>query len=131
MTSGPSRSAVGPYVLVVDDELSIRESLSEVVVEAGYRVLAAANGQEALERLRDAPVPALALVDLMMPIMSGWDLITVLRRMPQFESLPIVVISAMRPRDLPAGVMYVAKPFDLNEILQLLERHLGASDDDA
>lgn len=126
MTSAPTRS---PQVLVVDDEESIRKALTEALGDEGYDVLAAANGQEALEQLRDAPVPTVAIIDLMMPVMSGWDLISVMRRMPQFASLPVVVISAMRPRDLPDGVMYVAKPFDLTEILQLVQKHSASSDD--
>jgi CheY-like chemotaxis protein len=123
------RPAPAPQVLVVDDEDSIRSALSEELREEGYDVVTAANGQEALDRLRDAPVPAVAIVDLMMPVMSGWDLISVLRRMPQFATLPIIVISAMRPRDLPAGVMYLAKPLDLTELLQFL--HSRMSDDES
>jgi CheY-like chemotaxis protein len=128
MTSAPARSA--PQVLVVDDDESIRQVLSDALQQEGFRVVTAIHGQEALERLRDVPVPALAIVDLMMPVMSGWDLIGVLRRMPEFASLPIVVISAMRPRDLPAGVMFLAKPFDLTEISQLLQKHSALSDEE-
>lgn len=132
MTSAPGRMARSPHVLVVDDEESIRRALTEALRDEGHSMLAAANGREALELLRYEPtVPSIAIVDLMMPVMSGWDLIAVLRRTPRLATMPILVISAMRPRDLPAGVMFLSKPFDLTEICQLIAKHSATSDDDA
>lgn len=81
----------------------------------------AANGRAALELLKGTGArPSVAIVDLIMPVMSGSDLIAALRSMPELVALPIIVISAMRPRDLPPGVMFVAKPLDIAQICQLV-----------
>ncbi len=68
-----------PNVLVVDDDDSIREVLAEVLREEGYDVSCAGNGEQALTELREHGNPDLMLLDLMMPVMSGWELLELLQ----------------------------------------------------
>lgn len=73
--------AVRPVVrvLVVDDEIEVREAIAELLVEEGHEVAVAADAAEALGRLRAGPVPDLVLTDLRMPGMSGWELATAIK----------------------------------------------------
>lgn len=124
MTSGrPSRSSA-QHVLVVEDDVTTLRALASALEDEGHTVMRATDGRAALEILkRESARPSVAIVDLIMPLMSGSDLIAALRSMPEFVALPIIVISAMRPRDLPPGVMFVAKPLDIGEICQLVANH--------
>ncbi|HKO90067.1 MAG TPA: response regulator, partial [Polyangiaceae bacterium] len=64
-----------PLVMVVDDDDEIREALVDVLLDRDYRVVAAADGQQALERLRAGPRPGAIFFDLWMPVMDGWQLL--------------------------------------------------------
>ena len=82
-------------VLVVEDDIDIRETVAELLVEEGFEVHTAASGQDALEWLHEAgALPDVVLLDLMMPIMDGWTFHDHLQREDRWASLPIVVISA-------------------------------------
>jgi CheY-like chemotaxis protein len=117
-------SPSGKRVLVVDDDADIRETLSEVLSIAGYDVTPAANGREALERLRAAPHD-LVVLDLMMPVMTGWEFREEQLRDASIAAVPVIVVSAARaPRPLTAAAT-LPKPFDLQEILDLAERFAG------
>jgi CheY-like chemotaxis protein len=109
-------------VLVVDDDAQIRFVLSELLAEEGYTIAQAANGREALNYLQRAnPLPYLILLDLMMPIMNGWEFLRVQQRNPLFAPIPVVVISAFRALAESAATLGVrealAKPIDLDRLL--------------
>ncbi|PTL83238.1 response regulator [Vitiosangium sp. GDMCC 1.1324] len=110
-------------VLVVEDHADSRELLAEFLEALGYEVEVAGNGLEALERLRCAPRPMAMLLDLMMPVMSGWELMQHVRGDPALRSLPVVVVSgAGASQVLPEGILgAVPKPVDLNALRVLLE----------
>lgn len=113
-------SAAG-QVLVVDDEPSIREALAGILEEEGYSVTTAANGQEALAMVR-ARRPRVILLDLMMPVMNGWELTERLREDPALRSIPVCVLSAYADR-APAGVAAVLrKPLEIEWLLHVLAR---------
>ncbi|QRN98290.1 response regulator [Archangium violaceum] len=114
-------------VLIVEDHADSRELLAEFLEALGYEVDVAANGLEALERLRGAPRPRAVLLDLMMPVMSGWELMRHVREDPALRSLPVVVVSGVgATQPLPEGVLgAVPKPVDLNALRALIERALG------
>jgi len=83
------------YVMIVDDDRDVRESLAEVLEDHGYRSVAAANGQEALDRLRSVPNrPCLILLDLMMPVMDGRQFRAQQRVDERLGSIPILIFSA-------------------------------------
>jgi len=114
-------------ILVVDDDLAILDMIAELLGYEGYQVITCTSGSDALARASNNP-PALILLDLMMPQMSGWQVISALRSTPQTRSIPIVLLSARR--DLPAtakelGVEhFLEKPFDLDELLQLIQQYV-------
>ncbi len=83
-----------PLVLVVDDDPSVRGIVAELVLELGYDVQCAENGAEALEHMTSGPRPSLVLLDLVMPVMSGWELLDAIRGRVDLETLPIVLFTA-------------------------------------
>jgi CheY-like chemotaxis protein len=123
-TKDPDSPAGPDVVLVVDDDYDIREALSDVLASEGYSVLTAADGGEALDQLRGGIRPAVMLLDLMMPRMSGMDVIDALRKDESLSHIPVVVCSANRgygPDDL--GVHDVLrKPVSVDELLEAVAR---------
>jgi CheY-like chemotaxis protein len=115
-------------VLVVEDDLEIRESLMEILEEHGYEPIGAENGLEALDKLRmPGPLPCLIFLDLMLPKMDGRAFRQEQLRIPEFASIPVIVISAFR--DLPRvaeelrAVELLKKPLKLTEIVGATRRH--------
>jgi CheY-like chemotaxis protein len=118
-------SSAGPsVVLVVDDDYDIREALSDVLTAEGYSVVTAADGGEALERLRNGVRPDVMLLDLMMPRVSGVEVIDALRKDESLREIPVVVCSANRgygADDLGVhGVL--RKPISVEELLEAVAR---------
>jgi DNA-binding response OmpR family regulator len=106
-------------VLIVDDDPDILDLLSALLTEEGFQTVAVSDGLTAL-RLISTNRPALAIIDLAMPIMDGQELIERLRKEPG-EPLPIIAMSAALyapPPDLPHVDAYLAKPFDLEELME-------------
>ncbi len=118
---------VGGTVLVVEDDETVRETLCMVLEDEGYDVESAANGQEALRHLRSAPPPCLILLDLMMPVMSGWEFRLQQRQDPTLSSIPVVVVSAVTNGVDPVGALdaiaYFKKPVDLDALLSTVASH--------
>jgi CheY-like chemotaxis protein len=113
-------------ILVVDDEPAILEMIAELLMYEGYQVVTTSEGSVALAQAKVDP-PALILLDLMMPGMSGWQVIAALKASPQTRAIPVVLLSARR--DLPATaaelevVTFLAKPFDIDELLSIVHEH--------
>jgi CheY-like chemotaxis protein len=118
-----------PRVLIVDDEKAYCEAMRDVLEDAGVHVYLA-NNAPAAETLFRILVPDLVLLDVMMPGMSGLDLIPKLRAFVGWESLPIVVASALgtratREAALSAGAnAFLAKPFASKELRDVVRRYL-------
>ncbi|SEU00195.1 Response regulator receiver domain-containing protein [Stigmatella erecta] len=112
-------------LLLVDDEAAIVEALQDILSDEGYAVEAAFNGEEALQRLHAAR-PDLMLMDLMMPVMDGRELLRRVRQDPSLHDLPVVVMSAGRITDeeRQAASATLAKPFELEVLLETLQKHL-------
>ena len=112
---------MGRLVLVVDDDRDIRESLIETLEDHGYAAIGAGNGVEAIDVLRTHPArPCLILLDLMMPVMNGWEFREAQRRQPDLASIPVVVVSAAGPRaEIPAipADGWLSKPVDFDALL--------------
>jgi signal transduction histidine kinase len=110
-------------LLLVEDDPSIRATLAEMLEDEGYAVSTATNGREALELLgRNAP-PDLILLDLMMPIMDGWEFRVVQRADPLLAGIPLLAMSAdlsAKARAIAADA-YLRKPIDFPELLRLME----------
>jgi CheY-like chemotaxis protein len=118
-------------VLVIDDDADIRDVLAEVLEENGYTVSTASNGREALERLRaGASPPSFILLDVMMPIMDGWQFRAEQVRDPTLASIPVVVITAVGDARLVAEQMKAAgalrKPVRLKDLLASVAQFAAA-----
>jgi len=109
-------------VLVVDDDDAIREVMAEVLRDEGYDVACAGNGEEALAELRKPSPPDLVLLDLMMPVMSGWEVLEHIQLNPELAGIPVVVVSAM---GAPGVHEQLAKPIDLSSLLATVGRLTG------
>jgi len=113
-------------ILVIDDEITILEILSAFLQGEGFQVITAYNGQEGLERLASVR-PALIMSDVMMPVLDGWELCRRMQADPRYQSIPLVLMSALRTSASLTGCHYAAllrKPFELDEVLQTITRLL-------
>lgn len=113
-------------ILLVEDDASIRQGIAEFLGLEGYAVDAVSNGEEALDYLR-ATAPALLVLDLLMPVMTGPQLLVRLREEGLAAGVPVVLMTASMPSasTLPEAQAYLAKPFDLDELLQVVAAHVG------
>ncbi|MDO9012998.1 MAG: ATP-binding protein [Gallionella sp.] len=112
-------STAGYTVLVVDDEANIRDLLRQELEEAGYHVREAVDGYDAIRQARTAP-PDLIVLDVMMPGISGFDVVSVLRGAPETSSIPLIILSIIedRQRGKQLGVdRYLTKPVRIDELI--------------
>jgi CheY-like chemotaxis protein len=114
-------------ILIVDDDADVREMLSQFFSIEGYRVTTAGNGQEALDQLRHGQATDLILLDLMMPVMDGWQFRMEQQRDPELAPIPVVVLSAVynaRERAALLGAVdYMQKPVEFDKLIETAERH--------
>jgi CheY-like chemotaxis protein len=115
-------------VLVVEDDLEIRESLMEILEENGYEPVGASNGSEGLDKLRTSEEPpCLILLDLMMPVMDGKMFRQEQLRRPELADIPVVVLSAYRNVAEETKDMHVAsflkKPMKLDDVLGVVRQY--------
>ena len=123
----PAPTARSHPVLVDEDDPDIREAVQQLLEAEGYPVEVAANGAEALDRLHRGTRPGLILLDLMMPVMDGWQFCREREKEPDLASIPLVVLSAVSRRDprnaCTRAVDYLGKPLDIDALLSTIERH--------
>lgn len=112
-------------ILVVDDDPAIRDVVADILSMSDYDVQTAANGAEALEQIRQEQ-PAAVLLDLMMPIMDGWEFLRHCRREPPCAPVPVAIMSAARDASAVAHELgaqaFLAKPFELDDVLCVVDR---------
>ena len=115
-------------VLVVDDDRDLRDLLAAVLSSAGYDVLTAENGAAALSVLRTV-LPDLIVLDLMMPVMNGWQFREAQMALPDYARIPVVCLSghhAARQQANSLGIeASVVKPFEIDDLLQVVARLLS------
>jgi two-component system alkaline phosphatase synthesis response regulator PhoP len=112
-------------VLVIDDEDYIADMIASVLASEGYTVQVVYNGREGLERAL-AIRPSLLIIDIMMPYLGGMALIERLHNEEHMRTIPIVQISAgIRPLEFASNVTFLAKPFELEEVLEVVATLLG------
>ena len=115
----------GP-ILVVDDDLDIREILSDTLGDLGFHVLAAANGRDALTLVGDLEVgPSVILLDLMMPVMDGYGFLEARAKDPKLASVPVAVVTAGHGIDderIGTGIPVIRKPFEVSLLVDVLAR---------
>jgi CheY-like chemotaxis protein len=114
-------------ILVVDDKAEIRSLISELLAEEGYTVAQATNGREALAYLRTAPtLPSVIILDLMMPLMDGWDFLRARQGNPVIWAIPTVVISDLHTfaaAKVLGAQECLLKPLDLDRFVALVQRY--------
>jgi DNA-binding NarL/FixJ family response regulator len=119
-------------ILIVDDDLGIRLSVSDYLEMAGYSVIMADNGQNALAMVNQHQ-PHLIVTDVTMPEMDGYELIRQVRRKPAFRLLPVIFLTARtntddRIKGYQLGCdAYLPKPFELNELTAVVRNLLERS----
>jgi len=110
-------------ILLAEDDQDIRDVVQEVLEERGYDVIPARTGRQALDFLMSdgGSRPAVIILDLMMPIMTGWQVLEEIRLRPELGSIPVIVLTAVS-QDMPTGGVsaVLRKPFDIDELLTLV-----------
>ena len=117
---------IGKKVLIVDDDVRNVFALTSALEANGMEVLFAENGREGIEALRAAGDVDLILMDVMMPEMDGYETTQAIRKLPEYEKLPIIALTAKamkgdRERSIAAGASdYITKPVDTDQLLSLM-----------
>jgi len=109
-----------PIALIVDDDTDFRTVLGEVLADEGYRIVEAANGDEAMTVLGSL-TPDVILIDLLMPVINGWSLFALIEERPELRSTPVVFLSAVAHMAPGGGSLVLKKPLDLPELMKLLD----------
>ncbi len=115
-------------ILIVEDNADIRESLVDVLRMEGYLVESAANGSEAIEKLQTVERPPLILLDMMMPVMNGWQFLEAQKQDAQFAGIPVVLVSAVKAEQSLISdqgsiqaMGHLQKPIDIDSLLKVVE----------
>ena len=108
-------------VLVVEDDHDVRTTLNDFLSDEGYEVQTAENGKEALKRLGQHK-PGLVLLDLMMPVMNGWEFLKEKNNTPELSGVPVLVLSAVPGKPyIPGALACLKKPIDLQRLMDFVE----------
>jgi two-component system, chemotaxis family, chemotaxis protein CheY len=110
------------HVLLVEDDDHLREATADALRDSGIEVIEASDGRQGLEAMRAAP-PCLVLLDLMMPIMDGWELARVMASDPELAAIPICVVSAVPHQAPPQARHVLPKPTTLSALLSVVRAH--------
>ena len=111
-------------IVLVEDDDAIRETMAALLVDEGFAVAQAANGELGLAELRAARDPCLVLLDLWMPVMNGWQMLAELRADERLRHIPVVVVSAAGQLPPPKGAQaFLRKPIKLETLLDTVEEH--------
>jgi len=110
-----------PFILLVEDDDELRDIVGEILEAEGYEVIPARHGQQVLDYLHDADsLPALVLLDLMMPIVNGWECLRAIKAEERLRSIPVVLMTALagdRPGNADA---VLRKPLRIDELLDVV-----------
>ena len=123
---------MGKTVLVVDDSSTMRQMVAYTLTTAGYEVVEAGNGKEAVGKLTGGAKPVLVVTDLNMPEMDGITLITEIRKMAAFKFIPILMLTTESSDDKKkagqaAGATgWIVKPFNPEQMLKVIQKVLPA-----
>jgi CheY-like chemotaxis protein len=112
-------------VLIVEDDEDLREMMAQLLTLEGYDAATVANGREALEYLHRASAPNVILLDLMMPVMDGWEFRRQLEADPTLAPVPVIVLSALdqvRAVNIHAAA-FLKKPLDFDRLLDLVRTY--------
>ncbi|HEX9049961.1 MAG TPA: response regulator [Anaeromyxobacter sp.] len=115
-------------ILIIEEDADVREALGDALRDAGLAVDVADDGKDGLERLRAGTVPSLILLDLRMPGLGGAEFLRALRDDEAFEHVPVISMTAgCDPAGSEDVVAHLHKPFDLDDLLEIVLSVVGAS----
>jgi CheY-like chemotaxis protein len=121
-----------PYVLTVDDDLAIVDVIQSLLETEGYNVFGISDSLKVLSflnSLHDTLLPAVILLDLMMPGLSGYEIARILSQSERYKHIPIIIMTAdsrvQSFGDIQGAIGFVAKPFRLDPLLAKLKVYLG------
>lgn len=121
------------HILIVEDDHDVAQSVAEVLESSGYGTGIAANGREALDYLEKNTQTDLILLDMMMPVMDGWQFREEQRKLPAFDSIPVVIVTAdgnaRGKAEAIQAAGLVSKPVTIDGLLNEVERICGIPDD--
>lgn len=110
-------------ILVVDDDEELRETMCESLIEEGFAAVCAANGRQALDYLRSGESPCVIFLDLMMPVMNGWQFREAQKSDQALAKIPVVILTAGRTEQNPTDANRVMfKPVRLDELLEAAQQ---------
>ena len=111
-------------ILVIEDDINIRDVLKLSLEFEGYHVLTAGNGKQGFEVLEQEALPGLILLDLMMPVMNGWEFLEAIKKKEILNTIPIVVVSAYADKARTIECQdFVSKPLDLDHLMATILKH--------
>jgi CheY-like chemotaxis protein len=120
------------HILIVEDDHDVAQSVAEVLEASGYGTGIAANGLEALDYLQTHTQTDLILLDMMMPVMDGWQFREEQRKLPAFDSIPVVIVTAdgnaRGKAEAIQAAGLVSKPVTIDGLLNEVERICGIPD---
>jgi CheY-like chemotaxis protein len=120
-------STTDECILLVEDDTDIREEMAGLLESEGYTVAQARNGQDALEQLKSIPKPCVILLDLMMPVMNGWDFRQQQLADPALKEIPTVIVSgaaqALQEARTLHATAFLQKPFEIEPLLDVIEQY--------
>jgi CheY-like chemotaxis protein len=120
-----SQSLAHCPVLIVEDDADLREMMAQLLSLEGFHTAAVANGREALEYLEKSESPEVILLDLMMPVMDGWEFRRHQQADPVLSRVPVIVLSALdqsRTASVDAAA-FLKKPLDFDRLLELVRSY--------
>jgi CheY-like chemotaxis protein len=117
-------------ILLVEDDPDTREALDGLLSDAGYDVIPAASGKQAIDYLLADPVhpPDVVVLDLMLPLVSGWQVLELIRGDPRLTSVPVVVTTGVAADRPPGATLVMTKPIDVSRFVQEIDRLTGAAE---
>lgn len=118
-------------ILIIEDEANIRKLISVNLAARGYEIIEAQDAEEGLARLRDAS-PAMLLLDIKLPDMSGWEVLKIMTNDPTYHPVPVIVITASLGSTNPDYLLYkneylcrvLKKPINIQELTQEVKEAL-------
>jgi DNA-binding response OmpR family regulator len=126
-SSSAARNTSRVTLLVVEDDMAIRDALVDGLIDAGFTVHAAEDGAEAIQMMAAAK-PDLVLLDMMMPRMTGWQVIDEMKEQPALREIPVVVVTAARyVGSVPMGYPVWVKPLRLEPLTRSIRAYFGSA----
>ncbi|RMD72009.1 MAG: response regulator [Gammaproteobacteria bacterium] len=125
----PGHTVGSPKILVIDDSKTIRRTAEALLKKAGYQVMTAEDGYDALPKILEFK-PDIIFVDIMMPRLDGYQTCALIKHNPQFKHTPVIMLSSKdgvfdRARGRLVGAEgYITKPFSKEELLGAIQRHM-------